>query len=543
MSLTQTQTTVQYELPEVGTMASVTTPQAASRTEVGIENGVPIPSLRRRIFHVAPSNVMGRYRKLIVTVLIITRAPPKMISNIVGIAAGLRVSELLGVTNAAQANWLFASYGLTQGTFVLISGRLGAVFGHKNMLLGGGAWFVFWSLINAFCDDFISFNIVRALTGIGGALILPNAVAMIGITNPPGKTRNLSLGFFGASAPIGGWFGSILCGLFIQYASWHWFFYTMAIMGGCVFGTLAFLLPPEIPVDKNGKVDWVGATLGCSGLIVFNFVWNQAPAVGWNTPYEIALLVLSIVLLAVFALWEQKWASAPIMPLDIWKAPSFLPLVFVTLLSFMSFGTTLWYSTAWEQNIRHWDVLEFAIGWTPFGIFATIAACFSAWLIPRLAAQYIMAIGVLTLLVSSIIIVTMPEQQSYWAQYFPATILNSFCPDLVFTAAQIIASNSVRREEQGIAGSLIGILNLYGNSLGVGFAGTVEEYVNKGKPSLVVGYRAALYFGIVIGVVALIVDLWFVRMAKDEREGWTDPRDESEPVLEVADATGFSLET
>lgn len=56
----------------------------------------------------------------------------------------------------------------------------------------------------------------------------------------------------------------------------------------------------------------------------------------------------------------------------------------------------------------------------------------------------------------------------------------AFCPDLVYTAAQIIASNSVRRSQQGTAASLVGLLNLYGNSLGLAFSGTVEAEVDKG---------------------------------------------------------------
>ena len=105
-------------------------------------------------------------------------------------------------------------------------------------------------------------------------MIMPNAVAMIGIAFPPGKMRNISLGFFGASAPIGGYLGSILVGIMTQYASWKWTFFVLAILGTCVFGALWFLLLPEIPVDRRGKIDWVGAGLGSSGLIVFNVAWK-----------------------------------------------------------------------------------------------------------------------------------------------------------------------------------------------------------------------------------------------------------------------------
>ncbi|EMR64151.1 putative efflux pump antibiotic resistance protein [Eutypa lata UCREL1] len=140
---------------------------------------------------------------------------------------------------------------LTLGTFVLISGRLGSVYGHKNMLLLGGAWFSLWSFLNIACRSFLAFNIARGFTGMGGALILPNAVAMISTTFPPGRSRNFCLGIFGAAAPIGG-------GLFATVA----------------FAILYKLLPYETPFDKSGKIDWIGAFLGTAGLILFNFTWK-----------------------------------------------------------------------------------------------------------------------------------------------------------------------------------------------------------------------------------------------------------------------------
>lgn len=202
-------------------------------------------------------------------------------------------------------------------------------------------------------------------------------------------------------------------------------------------------------------------------------------------------------------------------------------MILAVLLCFMSTGTFLWYMVAWLQLLRNYSVLEFAISWTPFGIMGIVGALLSAWLIPRMAAQWILAIGAIAILISNTLLATMPEQQSYWAQVFPATIFMAFCPDFVYTAAQIIASNSVRRSQQGIAASLIGVLNLYGNSLGLGFAGAVETEINKGTTDPVKGYKAALYFGAAIAAAALLIDLLFVRVVKDEREGWVDEEDAS----------------
>lgn len=113
---------------------------------------------------------------------------------------------------------------LTQGAFVLMTGRLGSIYGHKNVLCLGAAWWVLWTLVNGFCNNFIAFNIARALSGIGSAMIVPNAVAIIGVTYPPGRVRNLIFGLLGAGMPIGGWSGALFSGVFTQLTDWKWLF-------------------------------------------------------------------------------------------------------------------------------------------------------------------------------------------------------------------------------------------------------------------------------------------------------------------------------
>lgn len=238
-----------------------------------------------------------------------------------------------------------------------------------------------------------------------------------------------------------------------------------------------------------------------------------------------------------YGIWEHFFATDPIMPLRIFKAPSFTPLIFVVLVNFMASGTLLWYTVNWLENVRGWNPMEFAVGWTPFGLFGVASTFLAAYLIPRVPAQYILAIGTTCMMIANLLIATMPEQQSYWYRVFPSTILMAFSPDLVYTAAQIIASNSVSRSQQGTAGSLIGSLLLYGSSLGLGFASTVESEVTKRTENVVTGYRSALYFAVGICALGLALDFGFVRFMHDNREGWEDPADaypaDADPIDEA----------
>ncbi|KAJ5531835.1 hypothetical protein N7527_005228 [Penicillium freii] len=509
-------------------------------TRVSVEDNLT-PRDGQPVFERTLPSRTTKSRRVVITALLVLANLVQMTVNFAGIAGGSALSESVGAKDT-YASWIAASYALTQGTFVLVSGRLGDVYGHRELVLVGGAWLTICTLANAFCNNFFAFVTMRALAGLGGALIMPNAVAMISSTNPPGRVRNLSLGLFGASAPVGGYFGALFLGAFLQRTEWKWFFVFIACLGVITFTPLWALSPREPAVDRHGKIDCIGSALGTSSLILFNFVWNQAPSVGWSTSYEIVLLISSIILFGGFLLWERNYAAEAIMPLEIFKAPSFLMLLLVVLLNYMAVGTLIWYQVLWLQKVWHWSPLQFAVGWTPFVICATGAACLAAWMIPRMAAQWILAIGTVTILISNVLMATVPIHQSYWPQIFPSVVLFSFCPDFVYTAGQIIASNSVRRNQQGIAASVIGTLNLYGNSLGLGFASTIEVQIARRSGSQIMGYRAALFFGVAISVLALILDVCFVRLVKDDREGWhEDDHMEEIELTEQAEATGVHL--
>lgn len=118
-------------------------------------------------------------------------------------------------------------FRLTQSAVVLITGRLGAIYGHTRLLLLGGIIIVIFSICNAFCNTYTSFIAIRALTGVGGGVVMPNAVATLTIMVPPGRARNVTLATFAATPPLGALLGALLAGTFLQYAEWKWLFITV----------------------------------------------------------------------------------------------------------------------------------------------------------------------------------------------------------------------------------------------------------------------------------------------------------------------------
>jgi hypothetical protein len=74
----------------------------------------------------------------------------------------------------------------------------------------------------------------------------------------------------------------------------------------------------------------------------------------------------------------------------------------------------------------------------------------------------------------------------------------------------------------------MGTVLSYGLRTGLGFARTVKVYTNDGGRNVLARYRHALYLGISMFSLAMIITLAFVRVPKDIREGW-DKNDTSTP--------------
>jgi MFS family permease len=164
------------------------------------------------------------------TIFLLTITLTQLVQSIplgAGINAGLAIASSLSSPSPAASAWVVASYPLTQGAFVLIGGRLGEVHGHKTILALGSLWWVIWAFAGGYATNLVGVCLMRGLCGIGGGLMAPNVVALIGVSFPPGKGRNLGMALFGAMAPVGAAGGSLVAAVVVQLAGWRWLFFML----------------------------------------------------------------------------------------------------------------------------------------------------------------------------------------------------------------------------------------------------------------------------------------------------------------------------
>lgn len=420
--------------------------------------------------------------------------------------------ETFGTTNPGQLSWFAAAYSLTVGTFILVAGRLGDILGHKHLFITGYLWFGLWSLIaglSVYSHSPIFFNVCRALQGIGPALLLPNSLAILGRTYPPGRRKQMIFSLFGATAPNGFIFGAVFISLLAERAWWPWGYWIMAITCALAAFLAYFVVPAAAAEPSSDKsFDYLGSSLGVAGLVLLNVSWNQAPIVGWGTPYVIVILVLGLLLLGAFFTVETK-VSTPLVPFGAFSGKTGFVLGCIAL-GWSSFGIWVFYFWQFAEVLRGFSPLAVSAQIVPAGISGLGAAVTTGFLLSRLHPAYIMCFAMLAFCVGNILFGTMPVNQTYWLQAFFAIIITPWGMDMSFPAATIILSDYMPREHQGLAASLVSTIVNYSISIGLGIGGTVEVHVNGGNRDLLRGYRGAWYSGIGLSGMGVILALYFV---------------------------------
>lgn len=206
------------------------------------------------------------------------------------------------------------------------------------------------------------------------------------------------------------------------------------------------------------------------------------------------------------------------------------------------------------MQIRHLSPLLTQSYWTPFTLGAFFAALLGAFLVRTVPAQVIFLVrshwpsfdswlilrqtqaGLVSLCLSNILMATAPERGIYWTYPFFSTLFAALGPDFIFTATQLIASNTVKASQQGVAGSLVGTVLNVGLALGAGLGANVELHVDSGGTRPLDGKRGAFYLAIGLAVTGMLIVVAFVRLPKDGRIGYEKSDEEKQTATPGEDA-------
>src|SRR4051794_1484962 len=220
--------------------------------------------------------------------------------TIVATALPRIVTDLGGIT---QYSWVFTAYMLTSTVTVPLYGKLGDVYGRKNLFLFAIVVFLLGSALCGLAQSMTQLIVFRAVQGVGAGGLFPLSLAVIGNIVPPrdrGRWQGLIGAVFAASSIIGPAVG----GFIVDSTTWRWVFFVNLPVGGLALIVISVTMPRRAPL-KQHSIDWLGAGMlaAGTGALLLGLVWGgrQYP---WTSAHVLGALAAAGVLLAVFGLVE-----------------------------------------------------------------------------------------------------------------------------------------------------------------------------------------------------------------------------------------------
>ena len=114
---------------------------------------------------------------------------------------------------------------------------------------------------------------------------------------------------------------------------------------------------------------------------------------------------------------------------------------------------------------------------SPVALTGILFALSSVWLVKKLGVAWTMFFAMVNFLVGTVLLATIPMNQTYWLQIFLSILIMPGAMNLSFPSATMLLSSALPKEKQGIAASLVSTMVNYCISCGLGVAGTIHRHV------------------------------------------------------------------
>jgi EmrB/QacA subfamily drug resistance transporter len=377
-------------------------------------------------------------------------------SSIVNVALP-SIQADLGFSQSALA-WVVNAYLLTFGGFLLLSGRLGDLLGNRRVFLGGVVAFVVASVACGLAPTAGLLVAGRAVQGLGGAAVSAVALSLIvGLFQDPAE-RAKAMGFFGFVMSGGGAVGVLLGGVLTGLFSWHWIFLVNVPIGVGVWIAASRVLPADDVVEQRGRIDVLGAVLVTAALMlsVYGIVESEA----W-------LIAGSVVLLAVFVLWESRVAE-PLVPLRLFRLRNVVVSQVVGVLWAAAMFAWFFLAALYLQQVLGYDALEVGLAFVPTSV--VMAYCslrVSDKLVLRFGIRPPLVVGLLLACASLALFSRAPVDGSFLTDVLPSMLLLGAGAGIAFNPVLLAAMGDVEPHESGLASGVVNTSFMMGGALGL----------------------------------------------------------------------------
>jgi len=358
------------------------------------------------------------------------------------------MQNLLGATGT-QAQWVVESYALFLAALLLTGGSLGDRFGFRRIFLFGVVLFAVASLGCGLAHGISQLLFARSLQGVGGALLVPNSLALLS-SEFEGADRARAIGTWSGFGAIMTALGPVVGGWVVQHASWRWaFLLNVPVAIATAWITLTKVPnrehdPEMFPLDVQGAL-LVTAGLGC---VVYGML-------EWSNGHLLSRVAgaAGLVFLAMFVITERN-AKSPLIPPELFLNRTFSGANLLTFFLYGALSATFFYLPLNLIQAQGYTPTQAGAALLPMVLLMFFLSRWAAGLVQKWGARLPLWMGPLIAAVGYVLFARPRVGGCYWLNYFPAITILGLGMTISVAPLTTVVMSSVDDNRSGIASGI-----------------------------------------------------------------------------------------
>lgn len=312
----------------------------------------------------------------------------------------------------ADVEWVVSAYMVAFAACLLPAGGLADRFGRRKMLLIGLAVFSIASLGCGLAPSAMMLNAARALKGVGAAMLLTSALAVIAHTFREGAERARAWAIWGTCMGLATTVAPLVGGAITQWFGWRWIF----LLNLPVCGVLAWCVFRSIRESRNpaaGPIDVIGSMLFGLALAIGIWALIGAGSIGWTHHATIARGAASATLLLAFVLVERVRHHA-MVDLTLFRQPRFVGAVLAMFGYAACAQVMMTFLPLYLQNAFGLSAVAAGMGMLPFALAMIVGPYIGAALSRRMPTAATLTVGLLMIGIGNLVTAMVAQDATYW---------------------------------------------------------------------------------------------------------------------------------
>ena len=306
----------------------------------------------------------------------------------------------------------------------------------------------------------------RVVQGVGGAIIMPTAIAVV-LPDFPANKRSTIIGITGATGALGAVVGPALGAFLTDVWSWRGIFWINVPIGIIVLVLAPRLLRESKNPAATGKIDLVGVPIGTAGIGLVMFAIVRSEEWGVSDPRVLALAAAGGVLLWLLVR-RSRHQDEPLLELDLFALRSFASTNAGLFLYSMGFTSgflinSLLLQDLWGQSLA---VVGTSLVLSP--LVATVVSPIAGRYADRIGHRWILAIGsALNGVAYLSYIVVLDENPSVWTTFVPISLFVGVGVGATIATWSSAGLSDVNPAQFGTANATVRTTQQVGYALGI----------------------------------------------------------------------------